>query len=68
MTVADLIRELQRHKPHKDVRVRCASIYNVCPHCADEKAGPYEILLNDDDATEADDVRDEGPWIQIVGR
>lgn len=63
MTVADLIRELRAMpSQHAPVRVVTATVALGADH------EPYEELLSEDDATEADEVRHMGPYVLIRGR
>jgi hypothetical protein len=62
MTVADLFAELQRLPPQKRV---CVVLSHVT--IADE-SGEGTIYLADQDALDADDVRDEGAFVLIRSR
>ena len=62
MTVAELIRELQAMPQHRRVHVTQARVYMAT------EAGEYAIELSEEDATEADDVRDQGAFVLIQGR
>jgi hypothetical protein len=63
MTVADLIRELQR------LPIQTASV-RVVPGTIFYRDESGEAMINccDEDATEADEVRHMGPWVLIRGR
>lgn len=62
MTVDELIRELQRHPPSKAVRVVMSTVQGQ------DEAGGFTVSVGDDQAVEADDVRNEGPYILIRGK
>ena len=63
MTVAELIREMQRMpNQHAAVRVVPGTIYYR------DESGEAMINCCDEDATEADEVRHMGPWVLIRGR
>lgn len=62
MTVADLIAELKQYPPAKPVRVVIGSVYHA------DESGETDLPLCDDDATEADEVRNMGSHILIRGR
>lgn len=62
MTVDELIRELQRHPPSKPVRVVMSEVEHH------DEAGSFTVYISDDEAAEADDVRNEGPYILIRGK
>jgi hypothetical protein len=59
MTVAELIAELQLHPPGKPVRL-VMSPFNVF-----DEAGEYLAAIEEADAQEADDVRNEGAFVLI---
>lgn len=59
MTAAELIAELQKHPASRPVRVVMRSVYNI-------NAGLEEPLC-ENDAAEADEVRNEGAFVLIWG-
>lgn len=61
MTVLQLINELMQHPMHKPVRVVMREVY-----FADE-AGETMLNISAAEARDADDVRNEGPYILISG-
>jgi hypothetical protein len=62
MTVAELIAELQRHPPQKRVCVVPANV------TIDTEQGPCYLDFTAEHASDADDVRDEGPFVLVRGR
>ncbi|MGC4396036.1 hypothetical protein [Hydrogenophaga sp. T2] len=61
MTASELIAELSKHPPGKEVRVCLRSV-----HMADE-AGDWEQWLSEMDAMRANEVRNEGAFLLIWG-
>lgn len=61
MTASELIAELQKHPAGKEVRVCLRTV-----HMADE-AGDWSQSLTEQDALQADDVRNEGGFVLIWG-
>lgn len=61
MTVSELIAELSKHPPGKEVRV-CVRRFDM-----DDEAGHWTTSLTEQDALEADDVRNEGGFVLIWG-
>lgn len=61
MTVAELIEQLKQHPPGKPVK--------VCPRRSmlDYDGGDFVENLMEDDADEADEVRNEGGFVLIWG-
>ncbi len=59
MTVAQLIAELQRMPQHREVRVLLSEVVTGF------EFAPEKIVLNVDDALEAEGVRDEGQFVLI---
>ena len=62
MTVAELIRELQAMPQHRRVHILPSVV-----HHADE-SGHWTIHLSEEDASEADEVRDQGAFVLIRGK
>lgn len=62
MTVADLIVELQRHPPQKQVRVLMGTVI------VEDEAGGHVLSFPRHCAREVDDVRNEGAYVLIESR
>jgi hypothetical protein len=61
MTTAELIEELRKHPPQKPVRVCLRSVIMT------DEMGLWLQALSEEDANDADEVRNEGGFVLIWG-